>query len=157
MKQATFISELLILIVALALSALADILPVIGRVSGRIAGRLYRNRYRAVAWLKIAYATIRYGNHGRVYVTSYLSDWDPEFTFSFNVDTLHRHYACNRYRMALCIIRKLQRRLTAILAASYGIIAQWLIAQSGIPVEIPDPRLITAERNRRIRAIMANY
>lgn len=161
MRQATKIAELVILIVALALSALADILPVIGKALGGFAGRLYRNRYRTVAWLKIAYATIRYGSHGRVYVTSYLSDWDPEFTFSFNVDrhcgTLHRHHACDRYRMALCIVRKLQRRLTAIYRASYGIICQHLLAQSGMPVTIPDPRIIAAERNKRIRQIMQAY
>ena len=162
MKQATFISELLILIIALIISAVADILPIVGKFTGRFAGKLYRNRYRAVAWLKIAYGWLRWGKFGRVYTSNYLlADYDPDFIRAFSVGghcrMMARYFRSDRQRALKLYAIRAYRRLTALYRTIYGTIAQWLIAQSGMPVEIPDPRLITAERNKRIRAIMAQY
>ena len=162
MRQATKIAEFTILVVALIISVVADTLPVVGRIAGKFAGRLYRNRYRAVAWLKIAYGWLRWGRFGRIYTSNYLlADYDPDFIRDFSVDNhcrmMARKYRGDRERALKLYGIRAYRRLTALYRAIYGIIAQWLIAQSGVPVEIPDPRVITAERNRRIRAIMANY
>lgn len=160
-KQATKIAELIILIIALALSALADILPVIGRIAGRCAGRVYRNRHKPVAWLKIAYATIRYGNHGRVYTANYLTDADPDFIRDFSVDNhcrmMARHFRSDRERALKLYAIRAYRRLTALYRASYGMITQWLIAQNGIPATVPDPRIVKIQRQQWIRSLMANY
>lgn len=162
MKQATFISELLILIVALIISVVADILPVVGRIAGKFAGRLYRNRYRAVAWLKIAYSWLRWGRFGRIYTSNYLlADYDPDFIRAFSVDNhcrmMARHFNGDRERALKLYAIRAYRRLTALYRTIYGMIAQWLIAQNGIPATVPDPRIVKIQRQQWIRSLMANY
>lgn len=158
----TKIAEFTILVIALILSAVADILPIVGKLAGRTAGRLYRNRHKITAIAKIAYGWLRWGKFGRAYTSNYLlADYDPDFIRAFSVDNhcrmMARYFRSDRERAIKLYAIRAYRRLSAILAASYGVIAQWLIAQNGIPVAIPDPRIAAMERNRKIRQIMQAY
>lgn len=160
MKQAKHVAELILLVVALAITMIADYLPTTGKYAGRIAGRLYRHGLRIVS---LAYAYCRYGRPALIYLADLLELHSPQAMGWVGLNA-HCRTVCQHASNG--IEWPIPRALWHLLVASYGYLRDAILnnalAQCGTPV-VPvtiDPvtrRHYRGEQLEKIRQIMTAY